>query len=147
MTAALFATFDAAAAVRSRRRFDDLVEALAEADRHVRLAQRGEGRAELVVDQQHVTMLLVENEAELLVQQHLQAMPRDAVERARVCELLLAANLGLSDADRVGIAVFEDTAVFQRTLKLHQLDVRSLGRQLREMLACAACVVQDLRDA
>jgi hypothetical protein len=141
------ALHDAPSATTAPMRFECLVDELLRHQLRVRCVQRSERRVDLVAFGRSVTLLLAEQEDCLLARCHLQAMPCRSAERGRTCQALLDANLVLEGADRLGISVFEDTAIYQRALPLAQLEGDDLARQLRAIVDRAAALAQALPRA
>lgn len=138
------ALHDAATETTAPMRFDRLVDELLRHQLRVRCVRRSERRVDLVAFGQCVTLLLAEQDGCLLARCHLQAMPCQSAERGRTCQALLDANLVLDGGDRLGISVFEDTAIFQRALPLAELEGAGLARQLRAITQRAAALEQSL---
>jgi hypothetical protein len=108
-------------------RIDTLLKAWADS-RH--------GATVLHVDDTQVVLRPHASEPTLVMQAHICALPRHSGPRAALCEALLLANTHLSHSDRLGIALAENAAVYQRVVHI-ELDADALGHELWDLIDAA----------
>lgn len=77
-----------------------------------------------------------DREATLVMQAHICTLPRHSGPRAALCEALLLANTHLSHADRLGISLAENVALYQRVVDIN-LDADALGHELWDLIDAA----------
>ena len=77
-----------------------------------------------------------DREPTLVMQAHICTLPRHSGPRAALCEALLLANTHLSHADRLGISLAENVALYQRVVHIN-LDADALGHELWDLIDAA----------
>jgi hypothetical protein len=108
-------------------RIDTLLKALTDPRR---------GSTVLRVNDTQVVLRAREDEATLVMQAHICALPRHSGPRAALCEALLMGNTRLADNDRLGIEPADNAAVFQRVVSI-ALDAQALGQELWDLIDAA----------
>ena len=105
-------------------RIDTLLKAWADSRR---------GSTVLRVNDTQVVLRPHDHEPTLVIQAHICHLPRHSGPRAALCEALLLANTHLGDADRLGISMAANAAVYQRVVDI-ELDADALGHELWDLI-------------